>query len=538
MFRRALSVFASAGLALLSACTAMPEAPAPATSCPTEATGEDVVITESGAVRGANKTGVRAFLGIPYAAPPVASLRFRAPQPFGCFDGVRDALAFGPACPQNEVDAKGKSIGVSGQEDCLTLNIWAPAGGAPRPVMFFIHGGGNVQGSSSETAADKSLLYDGEALTRDQGAVVVTMNYRIGHLGWTVHDDLAKESPNGVSGNYGLLDQLLALKWVQHNIAAFGGDRSRVLVFGESAGAVNVCNLVASPLAAGLFSAAIAQSGACSARSKEQLATVTSGLLKASKCDGPSPIACLRALSAKDLVTMAPTSANVAAFGNANPGPAIDGHALPQQPIKLLASAHNEVPMVFGVNSEETGKVIGQVPDQATFDAMLAAQTGGDKALATAVAARYPVAEYGGSYRNAFVALTSDAKFVCASRAAARALDQGQTAPVYRYFFTHKLDNSPVAAAFGAFHGLELAFVFHHLGAAGYKASEQEDKLALAMGGYWSRMAATGDPNGAGAVAWPAMDVNDKYLQLDSTIAAGAGIRTKQCDFWDTIYPK
>ncbi len=521
---------------LLAGCGSNVDAPAPsAPSCGT-ASGEGVVVTDQGAVRGMSTGGIWSFLGVPYAAPPKGGLRFAAPAPYGCFDGVRPAQQFGAECPQSTVDKDGKPNGVTGDEDCLTLNVWTPAAdGAARPVMVFIHGGGNVQGSSSVKAADGSYLYDGAVLSREQHAVVVTLNYRVGLLGWLVHDALAAESGHAASGNYGLADQLFALGWVKRNIAAFGGDPARVLVFGESAGAVNTCNLVASPLAAGLFRAAIAESGVCAAKTKDQLAGVTGDLLKASKCDGADPIGCLRKIPAGDLVAALPFSADIAGIGKIAPGPVVDGYALPDQPIALLAKAHNHVPMVFGVNSEETGRVTPAIPDEKTFDAALLDYLSGNAKLAATVKAAYPVSDYNGSYRQAFVALTSDAKFVCSSRRGARALDAGQDEPVYRYFFTHHLDNAPVVAAFGAFHGLELTFVFHHLNVSGYKPSAAEDALAQSIGGYWSRMAAAGDPNGGSAVKWPVLDAADSYLGLDDTIAAGKGLRTKQCDFWDPL---
>lgn len=493
-----------------------------------------VVATDAGPVRGALDGAVWSFRGIPFATPPLGALRFAEPEPHGCFDDVLQADAFGAACPQIALDSDGEPAGVSGEEDCLTLNVWIPDSvDEPRPVLFFIHGGGNVQGSSAQTTPDGVAVYDGSALAAQQDVVVVTANYRLGWLGYLVHDDLAREA-GGVSGNQGLRDQLLALDWVQRNIAAFGGDPTRVMVFGESAGAVNVCNLVASPLAAGLFSSAIMQSGACTAAGEAQQQSLADDLVAAAGCDTDAqPIACLRALGAEALLLSLPTVADVVAVGAAMPGPVIDGALLPSHPIDIVESgAHNHVPIVVGVNSDETSRWVGPIASEAAFDAALLAYAGGNQPLAALIEAQYPVSDYDGSYRRAFVALTSDAKFVCTTRYTARAFDIGQAQDVYRYYFTHALDGDPLLAALGAWHGLELAFVFGHLDVGGYLASPAEAQLSLAMGSYWAAFA------GGDAEAFvPWEPATDPYLQLDDPISTGSGIRTAQCDFWDTIYP-
>jgi para-nitrobenzyl esterase len=497
-----------------------------------------VVGTDQGPVRGVSEDTVWAYRGIPYAAPPIGNLRFAAPTEYGCFDAVFEAASFGDKCPQMEVDDAGNVTGVSGDEDCLTLNVWSPEGADGAPVLFFIHGGGNVQGSSLEQSVDGMYVYDGAVLAAQEGAVVVTINYRLGHLGWLVHDDLAAEG-GGVSGNYGLRDQVFALEWVKRNIAAFGGNADRLLIFGESAGAVNVCNLVVTPLAAGLFSAAIMESGSCHAITAENLATLTDDILVETGCAAQAePIACLRAVDATELLMAEPAIADLLGVGQVSPGPSVDGSVLPQHPRAILASgAHNHVPLIVGVNSEETGRAVGAVPTEQAFDTSLLGFAGGNQALANLAKAQYPVAEYQGSYRKALVALTSDAKFVCTARASVRAADAGQDEPVYRYYFTHALDNSPQLAALGAWHGLELPFVFGHVNVGGYTPSQAELALSLAIGGYWARFA-DGDPNGMGAVSWPLMNGDtDAYLGLDDPIAPGRGIRGPQCDFWDTIYP-
>ena len=248
------------------------------------------VVTDRGAVRGTAAAGVTDWLDIPFAAPPVGPLRWAAPELPACWRGVRSTQAFGPPCPQLDNGT------VIGSEDCLSLNVWKPANAkatAPRAVMVFVHGGGNQQGSASNVVSGVTL-YDGANLARTGDVVVVTVQYRVGALGYLASPSLA--SGTQPAGNYGLLDQVAALQWVQGNIGAFGGDPKRVLLFGESAGAVDTCMLVASPLARGLFSRALMESGACGASDTATSERVASDFAQAAGCTGADVAACLRAL--------------------------------------------------------------------------------------------------------------------------------------------------------------------------------------------------------------------------------------------------
>lgn len=508
-----------------------------APECPTTVQpSSGVVLTERGPVGGVVAGSTWAYRGIPYAAPPVGDLRFRPPAAHACWQDTLPAHDYGAKCLQ--LDANNAVVG---SEDCLTVNVWAPASAtpdAPKPVLFFIHGGGNVEGSASQEIVPGAPTYDGQALAEAREVVVVTIQYRVQAAGWLTLPELSAESAQHASGNYGTLDQLFALGWVQRNIARFGGDPARVLLFGESAGAVNTCAVLSSPLAQGLFSSALMESGACVAMTQADAEAFGQTIAQATGCQGNADVpACLRALSAEALVKAVPAGVDLAGKQSSYQ-PHVDDWVLPLAPLDALAAgSHHHVPLVVGVNRDETGKSIGAMTD-ASYQAAVLKMAGGIQALADQILAQYPVSAYAGP-RAAYVAVTSDAKFICNARKIARAAAQGQTEPVYRYFFTHTLENGSAATkAFGAFHGEELLFVFDKLSTGGYQPSAGETALAQAMGGYWSRLAAGGDPNGDGAVAWPRYDaVKDSYLGLDDTIAAGEGVRTAQCDFWDGLSP-
>ena len=500
--------------------------------CATSVTPEPgTVITQAGAVMGGKVGATWAFKGIPYAAPPVGDLRWRQPQPHACWEGARPATEFGSICLQTSAD--GAAVG---SEDCLFANVWAPedaTADSPVPVLLFIHGGGNVQGSSSNTVGDV-VLFDGQALSERGRAIVVTINYRLGPMGWLAHPAFA-EGEAGTSGNYAALDQVFALRWVKENIAAFGGDPSRVLVFGESAGAVNTCLMLTTPLAKGLFSSALMQSGGCAAQAQETAAAFASEWATMAGCEGDAdPAACMRALPAEEVQLLVSPPVEVA--GKQGPyQPVVDGYLLPAAPMDMLeAGDHNHVPFVVGANENETAQAVKDMTE-AEYEAAVALLFGD---LADEVLAEYPVSEYP-TPRDAYVAITSDVKFICGARRIAQLASASQPEPVFRYHFTHVLDNvGPMGKKNGAFHGLELFFVFDHLTVAGYQASAGEKDLAAAIGGYWSRLGATGDPNGEGAVAWPAYDAaTDPYLRLDTTITADQGVHTDKCDFWDSLFP-
>ena len=481
---------------------------------------------DAGVLRGEAEGGTLAFRGIPFAAPPVGPLRFRAPTPAKPWTDVREAKTFGPACPQRHRDG-----GLSQSEDCLTLNVWKPAAKTgPLPVLVFIHGGSNVSGSSS-AQRDGHPIYDGARMAELGQAVVVTVNYRLGVLGFLAHKGLADS--HGASGNWAHLDQIAALEWVQKNIRAFGGDPTRVVIFGQSSGGKSVCTLVASPLAKGLFSGAIIQSGRCighdAALTREAAEASGAGAAAELGCGGKSPeetAACLRALPPEKVVDGIKDN-----LVNGVPRwePNIDGELLKDtQEHVFAAGAHNHVALMIGSTSEEMASLFGAqnlpVPtDQATYLADLKSHFG--DANAPKIAARYPLKKDETPQKTLEGVLT-DAAFVCKTRWLAKLAAAHQKEPVRRYLFTHAFSGK--AHAKGAAHTHDLYFLFRSTSFQFefWQPDAKEAALSDAMIGYWSRFAATGDPNGGGAPAWPALGPGaEPTLVLDDEITLDAQAR-------------
>ncbi len=498
----------------------------------------DIVLTERGPVRGVVAGGTRAFLGIPYVKPPVGALRWRAPETdFTCWSGVREATSWTPACPQI-LQAQGVPFDagapVEGQEDCLTLNVFTPAapvdGGAP--VMFFIHGGGNTGGSASEVVGATSIhLYDGRNLAARANAVVVTFEYRLGALGFLALSALDAESDDGISGNYGLADQQAALRWVQRNIARFGGDASRVMMFGESAGAVDTCMQLVSTGSSGLFSRAAMESGACQAVPIATKRLEGNTWLAGTGCaSSPNVAACLRALTPEQLIRAYPVPVVV---GGKKPevswGPVIDGVRIAQAPLDTLKNgAHAKVPLLVGSNGDETNLTMPLVTTEAESLAFVSALVG--PTLAQSALNLYPTSTYG-TPRKALVQLTTDAFFGCSARHAARAAARGQPGVgVYRYLFTR----APVALR-GAFHGVELTYVFAHLADVTTSPSAADLAVESSVVNAWANFAATGNPNVTGAPAWALYSSTEPVQRLDSPVTEVKPWRNAECDFWDGV---
>jgi para-nitrobenzyl esterase len=496
-----------------------------------------VVVTDRGAVQGKQESGTWAYLGIPYAAPPVGALRWAATQDHACWSTTLAATSFGSMCLQV---ASTDTTKVLGAEDCLTANVWSPSAATPAsklPVLVFIHGGGNVQGSSADTDASGNPVYDGALLAAKENAVVVTFNYRLGALGFLAHPTFGANP-----GNYGTLDQLHALGWVQHNVASFGGDATRVLVFGQSAGAEDVCNMVASPLAKGLFSAALMESGGCTGRALPAAETFAHTWASKASCDSAAdPAACMRALDGNTVTLVMPEPASIAGAKQGDYEPDIDGVAMTGPSDKIIASgAHNHVPFVIGSNSDETALELGKAYPSgmtaAQYSSAVLAYASGSQTLASEILSQYPASSFA-SPLEAYVQVTTDAKFTDGARYAARVAVMGQPdQPVWRYFYTHRLDSGTATTkALGAWHGQELGFIFGDLGADGYTPSAGEQSLADVIDGAWSGMAASGAPGG-GSVPWPKyVAASDPYTQLDDTVTTGMGVRTPLCDFWDMV---
>lgn len=492
-----------------------------------------------GVLRGTIETvegvAIMRFLDVPYAAPPIEALRFLPPQSPPCFEGVREASTFGASCPQLDP----RTGAYEGDEDCLHLNVWAPPDALEAPVLVFVHGGGNVFGGANETSGTGARRYDGARLAARHGAVVVTLNYRLGILGFLAHPELDAADPSGRAGTLGLLDQIAALAWVRDNIESFGGSPDRVLLFGESGGARDVCALLASPLAVGLFSAAMMQSGSCLVPPRESVLSATRAQIAASGCTAAAEgeIACLRRLDTRrlllDYAPPVPPLADPVEAGEALQ-PHVDGRVLTMPPEEALASGlGSDVPFVVGVNSHESSILVGNaITNVAEYRTAVRSAF---PEHADAILALYPAANDVEAH-DQFVALTSDARFACPARSAARAAARGHERAVYRYVFAQGITQEPRLAPFGAYHGVELAYVFDSIGAGAYRASDEERALAVAVGSYWVAFGARGDPNGEGRALWPIFtEVDDRHLRFSAAaIEAGAGHRSAQCDFWDS----
>lgn len=503
------------------------------------ALGVVVVATERGPVHGQVTAGARAFRGIPFVKPPVGALRWRPPETDAtCWSGVREATAFGAACPQIE-QAQGTPFDagepVVGDEDCLTLNVFTPSTASPDaglPVLFFIHGGGNTVGSTSEEAGNGVFLYDGATLAERGGVVVVTTQYRVGALGFLSMPALDAESDAGVSGNYGLLDQQAALRWVQRNIRAFGGDPTRVMLFGESAGAVDTCMQLAMPGSAGLFHRAVVQSGSCTSASPVTARrTEAAKWLTGTGCETATDVAgCLRALSPEQLIRAFPVDVIVGGRkGEVSWGPTVDGVVLPARPLDaMLAGTHHHVPFIVGSNLDETNLSMPLITTEAEYRAAVTALVG--PTLTDAVLMRYPVASYG-TPRRALVQVTTDAFFGCQARLSARAAANGQSdAPVYRYLFAR----APVAIR-GAFHGAELLYVFQKVRELSPTPAAEDLSVEATLLRLWTGFAASGNPDDGVTTPWPRYSQPEPYLRVDAAVTTGSGWRTSECDFWDSI---
>ncbi len=526
-----------------------PEIPPETTACqPAKPQQDGDISTTYGTLRGAQEDGVWSYKGIPYAAPPVGALRWKPPQAPACWTDLRPATAFGNVCPQVDVRTNRNT----GAEDCLTLNIWRPAQATaqqPRPVMFFIHGGGNVQGASSETTLGSTLIYNGKHLAKQHDVVVVTINYRLAALGYLALPELAKESARQTSGNYGFLDQVFALQWVQQNIQAFGGDPKQVMIFGESAGAVNTCAHLASPLSKGLFHAALMQSGGCGAVEYKIAETNGTNRLDQSACkDATDRLACLRGKDANEIAQIFPADIAITRleFGGTDRdyGPLIDGYAFPKHPTQsILAKEHNAVPTVIGSNADEYDSLLSPtivVPTKAAYETYVKNLLKTAKpADLEAVLKLYNADNYA-TPRDALVDILSDLAFNCPTRVYTKNLAQNQTVPVWRYFFSRrpKLPNREGKAS----HGIELLYVFQSLNDIPLFTPAPVDlKISNAMMFYWSQLAKHRDPNGATAppLSWTAYDPNkDNALQIDEPLGMIDGVRTERCDLLERAVGK
>ena len=504
------------------------------------------VTLDSGPVTGVQQEvdghDIWVFKGIPYAAPPVGDLRWKPPQPVTAWTEPRACVEFGSSCPQPEAREglyalAALAVGET-SEDCLYLNVWSAAESADEqlPVMVWIHGGVEIGSGSMK-------VYDGSNLAT-KGVVVVTINYRLGPLGFLAHPALTAESPDGSSGNYGLLDQIAALRWVRTNIAGFGGDPQNVTVFGESAGAISILALLVSPLAEGLFDRAIAQSGIMLDSGFGVGTAVTLEAAEAAGMDyaghlGVDPAgdvpAQMRAKSADELLQAA--DEYVTDLGLLEKGlnwtPVADGYLLPGLPGDLWTAGRcHDVPLLTGSNADEGNLFVAMMPLSADqYDQEMQKIFG---PYAQEAMALYPNTGTQG-LDSGISRMLTEVGFASTARLAARMMEASTDSPAYLYQFTRE---SLVLNSLGAFHSLEIPYVmgnldlFTSLG----MITPTDRRLSETMMGYWARFAATGDPNGGGAPEWPRYDAaSDQHLELGDDVRTGNGLYREACDLADKV---
>ena len=468
-----------------------------------------IVNAPAGAVEGRMEGDLRVFKGIPYALPPVGSARWRPPTPMPRWTGTIKAIEFGAAClqPKPTLSNIYTRNPMPMSEDCLTLNIWAPIHANNAPIFFWIYGGALVGGASREEN------YDGARLAA-RGIVVVSINYQLGVLGWLAHPELSKESPLGVSGNYGLLDQIEALRWVQHNIRAFGGDPSNVTIAGESAGALSVMYLMAAPPARGLFAKAIAESAYMISTPELKKAsfgspsTEESGVKLLAALHVPD-IAAMRAMDAGKLSLAAP-AAGYAPWGT------IDGHLLLRQLVDVFDRGEQApVPLLAGFNSGEIRslRILAPQPPASTTEYETVIR---DRYLdlADEFLRLYPSA----NMQESILATTRDALYGwTAQRLVRKQTALGQ--PSFLYFFDHGYPAADAAGLHG-FHASELPYVFGTFDGTPplwpkIPEAAQERRLSDAMIGYWSSFARTGKPQAANEPVWPPFGTTGAYMKFE-----------------------
>jgi para-nitrobenzyl esterase len=477
------------------------------------------VRTESGLVQGLAQGGVISWKGVPYAAPPVGELRWRAPQAAPAWPGVRKAQAYANDCMQLPFPSDAAPLGTPPAEDCLYLNVWAPEKPtAPKlPVMAWIHGGGFVNGGGSPA------VYDGSAFAK-RGVVFVSFNYRLGRFGFFAHPALTKEQASGPLGNYGYLDQIAALVWIQKNIAAFGGDPGNVTIFGESAGGGSVNTLMVSPLAKGLFHKAIVESGGGRAagvmaaadiraagpdgKPSGEAVGVAFAKLAGITGEDAAALAALRKLPAEDVVR-GMNLMNMGQQRDTYAGPMVDGQVVPE-PVETAFRAGRQarVPYLIGANNREFGFMTPPTP---AVEGMLA-RFGAER---DAVVAAYDP-EKTGQLGEVGVGLMSDGAMVEPARLLARlAAAAGQPTFVYRFSY---VASSIRATTPGALHATEIPFVFQTVRAKYGDATTADDEaLADAANAYWVAFAKSGDPSVVGLPKWPAYSAkDDRILEFTS----------------------
>jgi para-nitrobenzyl esterase len=479
---------------------------------------------DSGAIAGTTGVSpdVRVFKGIPFAASPLGANRWRAPQPVTPWTGVRPATEFSPRCTQGGGPGGPNAAATPPtSEDCLYLNVWttAEAPDAKRPVLLWIYGGGFFGGAGSEAR------YGGEGLAR-KGAVVVTINYRLGSLGFFAHPELSAESEHNVSGNYGMLDAIAALQWVQRNISEFGGDPANVTVFGESAGANMVATLIGSPLAKGLFQRAIAQSGAWMGLGMARMNT-----LARAEESGAKALTESGAKSIAELRTMPPAEVFQKIRGG---GLVVDGWLIPEDlSLTYTSSRQSSVDLLVGSNQDE-GTFFQRPGLTAEQFAGQAKQRFG--VLADGYLKMYPAASDDQTGQSYLASFRDEAAWHMRKFAELQAKRGGKA---YVYYFTRVPPPPPDRPSRGATHVAEISYMFNNL-AAGQPWTDVDVRLAETMSSYWVNFARSGDPNGPGLPAWPAYRdaAGSKVQVLGDTVTAESATTPAPATlaFFDSAY--
>lgn len=537
--RRGNAALLLAAAAVLAGCASSSAAPATShavVAAPSAAVvgGDPLTLrTPQGVVHGTALAGTRAFQGIPYAAPPVGKLRWQAPRPAARWAATREAAHASAPCPQivPVIDA------YEGSEDCLYANVYTPAAvpTAPRPVLVWIYGGGFQVGSSTD---DPVVNY-----AAAHGMVSVSFNYRLGSLGFLALPVLAATDPTHSTGNLGLLDQQAALRWVRANIAAYGGDPRRVTVYGESAGGISVCAQLVSPGSAGLFRAAITESGPCTLPAQPLAAAEAQGATLAATVGcpaSPSQLTCLQAKPAQQVIEALRPDPTFLFGDGAQWGPVADGVTVPANGAALLAAGKfHRVPVIVGANRDEgrlfvalhqleIGSPLTAAQWAPAVDQYFGARVGAE------VQAEYPLS----AYPDAGAALgqaIGDAVLACPAVQSAALLRRW--VPVHEYEYDH-VPNPFVLATpgidLGAFHSAELPYVFQGpvQSSGDITFTPAERRLAATVSGAWARFASTGDPSGGG-LAWPQLtSPAGDYLVLDTPTSVATGMKAAPCRFW------
>lgn len=534
--KRPGSTLMTAGLMTLAlvACSGGETSSSPAAPAQETVQAGPVVGVAQGELQGVSEGDIDVFRGIQYAAPPIGDLRWAPPAAPAAWDGVRDASAFGPSCIQPPVPPTSvyNDPPESASEDCLSLNVWAPADAEDAPVIVWIHGGSLRIGGAAQP------VYDGTAYA-DRGVVFVSINYRLGVLGWLAHPDLMAESAEGLSGNYGLMDQIAALEWVQENISEFGGDPSNVTIMGESAGALSVTYLMVSPPADGLFDKAIIES--TNTRNFAELGEASYDL-PAAEAEGADLFAKLKFETLEDARAADPQNLiNRTTLAGYAPAGTIDGKYVPRQVNEMFDDGEfAKVPVLAGFNSGEARTyraLLPKMPDSAeAYEAAIRARYGDDT---DAFLTLYPSDDM----EESMLAVNRDNVFGWSTERIVRSASEAGE-PAYLYVFDHCYPEM-AERDLCAFHASEVPFVFGTVGdLESYPAEwpkpsvEEAEALSSVLVDYWASFAATGKPESANGPDWTPYSDGEAYLHIGDAPELLHDAYTGMFEFHEALYKK